>query len=59
MALLILLQSIILITNVVYGFVPRGDFGTSAKAAASSLQQQNARPNDIAVYDPGVGNYHI
>lgn len=55
MALLTFLQSIILITNVVYGFVPRGDYATSAKAAASPLQQQNARPNDISVYDPGVG----
>lgn len=55
MALLTILQLFILITHDVYGFVPRGDFVTSAKAATSSLQQQNVRPNDIAVYDPGVG----
>lgn len=58
MALLTVLQLIVLVTNAVYGFVPRGDAGISAasKAAILPLQQhQNEQPNDIAVYDPGVG----
>lgn len=57
--MLAILQLIILLTSAVYGFVPHGDIGTSAaaKAAMFPLQQQNGRPNDIAVYDPGVGEY--
>lgn len=56
MDLLTFLRVIVLVTNGVYCFVPRGDLEPSAARTISlPIQQQNAPANDISVYDPGVG----
>lgn len=62
MDLLTFVRIIVLVANCVYGFVPRGDFGTSSssigavpKTLSFPLQQQAAQGNDISVYDPGDG----
>lgn len=59
MDLLTFLRLIVLITNGVYCFVPRGDFASSStKELSPPIQQQNAEANDISVYDPGdVGKF--
>ncbi|XP_055305748.1 uncharacterized protein LOC129570234 isoform X2 [Sitodiplosis mosellana] len=56
MDLLTFLRVIVLVTNGVYCFVPRGDMESSAtKAITLPIQPQIAQANDISVYDPGVG----
>lgn len=59
MDLLTVLRVIVLVSNGVYCFVPRGDFVSSAAAKTIGLpiQQQTAQNNDISVYDPGVCEY--
>lgn len=61
MDLLTFLRIIVLVTNCVYCFVPRGDFGASSSSIEAipktlfPLQPQAAQANDISVYDPGDG----
>lgn len=64
MDLLTFVRIIVLVTNCVYGFVPRGDFDPSSSSSSIEavpkilsypLQQQAAQGNDISVYDPGDG----
>lgn len=64
MDLLTFLRIMVLVTNCVYCFVPRGDFGASSssssieaipKTLSFPFQQQAAQGNDISVYDPGDG----
>lgn len=56
MDLLTFLRVIVLVTNGVHCFVPRGALEPSAaKTISLPIQQQNAPASDISVYDPGVG----
>lgn len=60
MNLLNFLRIIVLVTNGVYCFIPRGDYDSPSapKTIAFPIQQQTAQTNDISVYDPGVGKYN-
>lgn len=67
MDLLTFLRVIVLVTNGVYCFVPRGEFQASDTNTRplpiqqqqdqrhQHQQQQHVPANDISVYDPGVG----
>lgn len=58
MDLLTFLRVIALVTNGVYCFIPRGEFGPTTKTIGLPVQEQTGQASDINVYDPGVGKYH-
>lgn len=56
MDLLTFLRVIVLVTNGVYCFGPRGDLDSSAAKTVAFPIQETAQTGDISgVYDPGVG----
>lgn len=57
MDLLTFLRVIVLVTNGIYCFVPRGDLESSAAKTIAFPIQQTAQTGDISVYDPGAGEY--